>query len=215
MSVKCAYCHARASRNVNGKDVCYSHIGAALEVEAIPANAADLEAAPTLDTMRRLMIQQEAAAWFGSGRAIHAWRLRRIFRQAGWPVPEEIESYLDACNERLCEADLTSPEEVANAFDLGPTGRKARVSIAQLEVILHVFALKAMNPDWKMQRLWREVATHLNAQGDPDKDKYGYVKKTYYEWRDNFHKTRQFCGTTQAHSGGYSRAHRRNGGPRR
>jgi hypothetical protein len=190
MIKKCVYCRDRATREVNGKDVCYSHIGAALGVETVTTSAVDLQAAPTLDTMHRLMIRQEAAAWFGSGRAIHAWRLRRIFRQAGWRVPGEIESYLDSCTDRLCDADLTSPEQVANAFDLGPKGRRAKVSVAQLGVLQHVFALKAMHPDWSTQEVWREVANYLNAQGDPDKDTYGYVKKTYYEWLNNLHKNR-------------------------
>jgi hypothetical protein len=101
-----------------------------------------------------------------------------------------VESYLDACGDRLCEEDLTSPEQVATAFELGPTGRRAKVSVPQLGVIQHVAALIATHPDRPVQDVWREVANHLNAQGHPDKDRYSYVVKTYCEWLENFHKTR-------------------------
>jgi hypothetical protein len=88
----------------------------------------------TLDAMHRLMIRREVALWFASGRDIHAWSLRRIFRQAGWTVPEEIETYLDACGDRLLEADLTSPEQVAKALQLDRKGRNRNVASEQLAV---------------------------------------------------------------------------------
>jgi hypothetical protein len=95
-----------------------------------------------MNAMHRLMIRREAALWFGTGRAIHAWRLRKIFRAAKWPVPEEIERYLDNCSERLCSADLTSPEQVAEAFRLDRKGRNAKCTSDQLAAAESVFALR-------------------------------------------------------------------------
>jgi hypothetical protein len=145
----------------------------------------------TLDAMHRMMIKREVALWFSSGRAIHAWRLRRIFRQAGWTVPEEIETYLDAGGDRLCEADLTSPEQVANAFELDRKGRNANVSSDRLAAAEHVFALKAMDPKRPITKIFSEVAECLNSKQDnPDKDAGSFVREAYYEWLENIHFSR-------------------------
>jgi hypothetical protein len=140
----------------------------------------------TLDTMHRLMIRREAALWFSSNRPIHAWRIRQIFREAGWPVPEDIEKYLDGCGDRLLEADLTSPEQVANALLLDPKGRNRKVSCARLIAAENVFALKTMNPDRSLNSIITEVATQLNAEGrrlENGKDAESFVKQAYHDWR--------------------------------
>lgn len=139
----------------------------------------------TMDTMHRLMIKQEAALWFATGRAIHAWRIREVFRDAGWPVPEEVEIYLDGCTDRLLHTDLTAPAQVANAFQLDRKGRNAKVGHASLVVAEHVFGLKAMNPERSLDSIFDEVATQLNAQGrrsEKDKDARSFVEKAYRDW---------------------------------
>jgi hypothetical protein len=60
-AMKCEYCGAHATRNVNHQNVCYSHIGAALGVKASEVPHVQLKAGPTLDAMHRLMIKREAA----------------------------------------------------------------------------------------------------------------------------------------------------------
>jgi hypothetical protein len=145
----------------------------------------------TLDVMHRLMIKRESTLWFASGRAIHAWRLRKIFRDAKWPVPEQIELYLDACTERLCRADLTSREQVANAFDLDRKGRNAAVTSDQLAAAESVFGLLAMNADrrrrgeeeWSLGRAIDETAEYLNEQRpEGAKDTGSSVRAAYYAW---------------------------------
>jgi hypothetical protein len=138
-----------------------------------------------MDAMHRMMIRREAALWFGTGRAIYALRLRKIFREAKWPVPEEIEQYLDACTERLCNVDLTSPEQVAESFGLDRKGRNAKCSSDQLAAAEHVFALKAMNPGRHINKIIDEVADHLNRQGkrlENGKDAGSFVRDAYYSW---------------------------------
>jgi hypothetical protein len=129
----------------------------------------------TLDAMHRTMIKREAALWFSSGRAIHAWRLRRIFRQAGWTVPEEIETYLDACGDRLCESDLTSPEQVAEAFAMGPKGPKGLVTSNELAAVEHFAALRKMRPDASNEDLFLEVGEAIDKSDS-------YVRDAYYKW---------------------------------
>jgi hypothetical protein len=139
----------------------------------------------TMDTMHRLMIKREAALWFATGRAIHAWRIRKVFREAGWSVPDEIEVYLDGCADRLLEADLTSPEQVANALLLDRKGRNANFGPHGLAVAEHVFGLKAMDPSRSLESIFDEVATHLNARGkraSRDKDAKSFVEKAYRDW---------------------------------
>ena len=128
-----------------------------------------------LDEMHRLMIKREAALWLGSGRAIHSWRLRKIFRAAKWPVPEKIEQYLDRCTERLCEADLTSPRQVAKAFDLGREGRNAKCDNVRLAAVEHVAALKHKRSDASLEELFAEVAMQTGRS-------QSYVRDAYYEW---------------------------------
>jgi hypothetical protein len=110
-----------------------------------------------------------------------------------WPVPEEMEAYLDACADRLCEANLTSPEQVAAACELDQKGRNANVSAAQLAAAEHVFALKAIHPDRPITKIFSEVATHLNEQGrrlEAGKDAGSFVRNAYYAWLENIQKTR-------------------------
>jgi hypothetical protein len=148
----------------------------------------------TMDIMHRLMIKREVALWFSSGRAIHAWRLRKIFRDAKWPVPEEIELYLDACAERLCQADLISPEAVADAFDLDRKGRNAAVTSDQLAAAESVFGLLAMNADrrrrgeeeWSLGRAIDATAQDLNERRpEGAKDTGSYVRAAYYAWLEH------------------------------
>ena len=139
----------------------------------------------TMDVMHRIMIKREAALWLASGRAIHAWRLRKIFRDAKWPVPEEIEQYLDDCTDRLCETDLTSPEQVANALRLDRKGRNANASSAQLTAAENVFALKAMNSERSLNWAFDKVAEQLNMQGkrfENGRDAGSFVEKAYRDW---------------------------------
>jgi hypothetical protein len=139
-----------------------------------------------LDTLHRWSIWREATLWLSSGRAIHAWRLRKLFRRAGWPVPEEIETYLDSCTEALCDAELTSPDQVAKALKLDGKGRNARVSSDRLAAVQHVLALKSINPERPITQIFNDVAEHLNdKRDDPDKDARAFVASAYYEWRKN------------------------------
>ena len=145
----------------------------------------------TLDTMHRLMIQREWVLWKSSRRAIHLWRLRKIYREAGWPVPAEIESYLDDCTDRLCAAQLTSPDQVANAFGLGPKGRRAAVTSDELAAAEHVFGILGCNADRRargekersLNQAIGMAALHLNEQcPDGSRDAGSYVRAAYSKW---------------------------------
>lgn len=148
----------------------------------------------TLDTMHRLMIEREAALWFRTGRAIHAWRIRKVFREAAWPVPEEIEVYLDGCADRLCEESLASPKQVADALGLDPKGRNAGVTSDQLAAAESVFGLLAINADrrrrgeepWSLARAIGATAEYLNAQRpEGAKGTTSYVRDSYYAWLEH------------------------------
>ena len=117
-----------------------------------------------------------------TGNPFHAWRVYQWLRRAKRPLPEWLLCYFDQCAGRLDQRPAT-PQQVAAAFDLAPTGGgaskvlRARRNSDRLALVQDVQALRWMMPNASLDRLFAELSERRNVGESTVRDAYYWASR--------------------------------------